>query len=332
MIDFLKISVIDPEIIDFIRNNKNLQYHSTKERVLNDKETIFSKETLQYNEILFEFSQKQLVILFKPHYYFNKNLHNANDFKVDSCVSIIKEFIQIFKLSKLDEFRIVNIEYGVNFNFPKYGKKLISMLAFASKNEFFRDSLLLYSKKAGSHNKKGVCNGFKILKFYCKGIQYPQYAQEDTLRFEVKSKKSSRIKKMGIHHLGDLLSPKVYLNMKNDLTTELEKILILDSETNLTNLTVRDQKKLLSYLLNHKWFNAIQKSRNNFSDMKKRYFQLLDKSGYNVHKDLIKIVSKKLDEIFNDYEKSANFPSLEKDRKSANCLTYKGEVCTRMYP
>ena len=82
LIDFLKIKVEDPLIINSLFNHTLLYYHSNTEVLLSDKETIISKEKKQYKGIVFEFAYDLLYISFKPHYYFNDNKHNANDFDV----------------------------------------------------------------------------------------------------------------------------------------------------------------------------------------------------------------------------------------------------------
>jgi hypothetical protein len=160
-----------------------------------------------------------LDILFKPHYYFNDNLHNANDFKILDCIAVIKKVKNALNLD-LEAFKVLNIEYGLNFLSPIDIKDLITYLAYHSTNEFRTDTGLPFSKKSYSFKPNGTANEYKIIKAYAKDIQFPDFCDKDTGRFEVKSKKSRFINPLGIYKATDLLNLNVYYTLAESLILE----------------------------------------------------------------------------------------------------------------
>lgn len=320
MIDFLKILVKDSDLAENVFRNDRLIFHDRRERLSHfDFETIQAKETKQYKGILFCRYDKKLEILFRPLYYFNENLHNANDFTALNNVEVLNEFINDFQLDEvLGEMQIINLEFGINAVCPMDVRDLITFAKYHSRNEFVNDDGLKYSKKSYRTNPDGKANQYKIIKFYAKSIQFPEYAEPNLFRFEVKSKKSKYINSLGIFNLSDLLREETYQTLKSAILNEFQQVLILDSSFDIANLDKRQENKLKDYLNSDTWYRILQKqngNRNEFTKAKKRYFELLDKSGRNIHSDLQKIVSDKLDFLTN--EKGAFLPPFQKDEKGA---------------
>ena len=198
MIDHLKILITNNELIQSVYSNPLLKEYSIYQSFNNklDKESNElkqSKYTLIYKEILFCFYVKdnvftKLEVLIKPHYYFNNNLHNANDFTAIDCINILTEIKNTFDFS-VNELLILNIEYGINVISPIDCKDLIVYTVFHDKNEFINSSdNLKYSKISFKHDKNGKANSYKKIKAYAKGLQFPQYTDINTFRFEIKSK------------------------------------------------------------------------------------------------------------------------------------------------
>ncbi len=331
-IDHTKILVFDRAEIERIYNNSILIFHNYNEKLSHlDSETILTKKTKVYRGILFCFFENKLEILFRPHYFFNNNLHNANDFSVSNCIDVINEFIRQFEISDFTLYNIVNIEFGVNFLFPDYGKDLVTFTEYHKKNQFRTDSELPYSKKSYSIDRRGRANSYKIIKLYCKGLQFPEYANVNTLRLEVKSKKSAYINDLGIKNIGDLLTPDVYKTLKDELLCVVGGFLILDRKIELEKLTIREANKLKEYLNTHTWFEALQKGRNEYSRKRKRYFEYLEKAGRNVHNELYLVIAEKLESLqLKEIEKGANFPTNSKTQKGANFPINIMEICTHL--
>ncbi len=332
MIDFIKIQVKDTETIQFLKDSSKLIWQTSTEQLSHfDFETIFSKETKIYNGIIFCFYDNYLNILMRPHYYFNDNKHNANDFKVCDSIQVIKEFINEFDINNFDNFKIVNIEFGLNFLFKPYGKDLVVFSEYHKRNLFVTDIELPYSKKSYSMNKTGSANKYKIIKLYSKGLQYPKYCNPETLRLEVKSKMSKYIKTLDISDIGDLLNPSSYNRMNNEILNVVDELLILDNKTIFKNLTKRQSGKLKEYLNTHTWYITLQKGRNEFLKKKKRYFELLDKTDYNIHLKLKKVVLEKLKYLsFNQIEKGAYSTTITESKKDAYSTIYKGGIRTHV--
>ncbi|MCK0148214.1 hypothetical protein MWU78_21385 [Arenibacter sp. F26102] len=320
MIDHIKILIFDRSEIDRIYNSSKLTFHNYNEKLSHfDFETILTKKTKSYNGILFCRFENKLDILFRPHYLFNNNIHNANDFSVGNCIEIINDFINDFEIVDFSHFKIVNIEFGLNFHFPGYGKDLVTYAEYHKKDQFRTDSELPYSKKSYSIDHRGRANTYKIIKMYCKGLQFPKYTDVDTLRIEVKSKKSAYIKQLGIIDIGDLTNPIVYKNLESELLQVVGELLILDRRIDFDKLNKRGENKLKEYLNTHTWFEALQKGRNEFSRKRKRYFESLVKAGRNVHQELYLIIVKKLESIqYKEVQKGANFPLKCQNEKGAD--------------
>lgn len=326
MIDFLKILVTDISLIDDFNTNELLLWHNKQERLSHfDFETIQSKETKIYKGILFCFYENKLEILFRPHYYFNNNQHNANDFTTGNCISVISEFISDFQIAELNEFKIINLEYGINILPPIDCKELVTYISYHGKNEFRTDTQLPYSKKSYKESNNGTANKYKIIKAYSKGLQYSNFCDINTFRFEVKSKKSNYINSLGIKTITDLLNSEIYKTLSNQLLNEWNEVLILGSNTEHSNLTKKENSQLNKYLNPNNWYKLKQGHRNHFNHTKKRYFNLLEKTGYNIHTEVKNIIENKLQFL---EQTCAILPPEQKEQTCADLPINIMENCT----
>lgn len=331
MLDFLKILIQNIDIVDEVFKNNllsDVSVHQKANKHFRKKPNEFNQAKFikEYKGVYFCFYLRtidsdevftKLEILFKPHYYFNDNLHNANDFSVQNCIDVLNEFKTLFKLSA-NEMKIVNIEYGINAVSPICCKNLILHSIYHEKNQFLNMSGLKYAKISYREKPNGTDNKYKQIKFYNKGVQYPQYINIDTFRFEVKSKTSPFIKKQGINTLSDLLHHKTYEKLSESILTEFSKVLIVDAENEMQNLTSKEQTKLTQYLNTIKWDKAIQGSKNLFNNDKIKYFALLDKTGNNVHNILKDIIKNKLRKLL---KQCANLTPIKKVNSCAVLTT-----------
>lgn len=325
MVDFLKILITDNQLRMFFYQNSLLTWLSKNEKLSHfDFETIYCKETKVYKGILFCFYENKLEILFRPHYYFNDNLHNANDFKTLDCINVFREFINVFTIKNPEALKIINIEYGINIKSPIDVKTLVTYLSYHSKNEFRNDDLLAFSKKSYRTNKNGTANTHKIIKAYAKGVQFPDYCEFNTLRFEVKSKKSAFINSLRIFTFDDLLQPELYSEMANSILNEWDECLILGTNNESDKLTTRENNFLSKYQNPFYWFEIKQKHRNEFNKVKKRYFKLLNKSGTNIHIEIKNIIQQKLEQT------GAFLPTIQNRQKGAILHVYIMKECTSL--
>jgi hypothetical protein len=325
-IDLLKLQTFDLTIIDYFNNNELLTWQSDSDRLNHfDNEVITTKKVKQYKGIYFCFYSSRLDILFKPHYYFNDNLHNANDFKIIDCINVINEFKTDLEID-FNLLKVVNIEFGLNVVSPIDIKDLITFLAYHERNEFRNDTGLPFSKKSYSTNKKGTANKYKFIKAYAKGLQFPEYTDINTYRFEVSTKMGKYCKReLNINSANDLLNVEVYFKMMDKLIKESKEVLILDCATNFGTLNPKELKKVNEYLNPLLWYKIKNQSRNSFSKNKKKYFDLINKVDDNLKNQLEKIIFDKLEFLKEGAYSTPN----EIIKEGAYSNIDKGGICTQ---
>lgn len=318
MIDYLKIFVKDQDLIHRLNNNPLLEWSKFEEglsHIVNEAREGILKASISkvFKGVLFCFKEGKkeikrgkeiitysLIIYFKPHYYFNNNQHNANDFSFEDCQRTITAFLKCLAIDDYeDKMYIQNIEYGLNVVSPIKIEDLISFFAYHVRNEFKTDRGLSYSKKSSSVSKKGKESKYQIIKAYAKGLQFPKEAHRDTLRFEINSHESKKINQLTVYTLKDLQRPDVYIILANDIIKRFDEILILDHSVKMENLNPKNRLLLAERLNSYYWYQQLQKSRNTFANSKISYFKLLDKTGFNIHKELKKTFLSKIEELKN---------------------------------
>lgn len=326
MLDFLKFSIIDNGLIRYLENHTLLDWVQTEDKInLFDIEVIKTKTIKEYKGIYFCIYSNRIDVLFKPHYCFNNNLHNSNDFKVIDCINTVLGLKNALSID-LNLLKVVNIEFGLNVVSPIDVKKLIAYIIYHEKNEFKTDVGLAFSKKSYKANTNGSINSYKIIKAYAKGLQFSQYTNENTFRFEIKSKQSKYINKLGIYSANDLLHFDCYTNMANEIIKEFDKVLLLDYETDFSSLKQSEQSKIMNYLNTITWFKISQDSyRNRFQNEKTKYYNLINKVENNLKNQLDKIIFKKL-----EFLKSGAISTHSRNIKSSAISNiYKGGICTK---
>jgi hypothetical protein len=295
--DYIKLSTKDKSIMEYFRNDERLQWYSSEDKFNRyDPEVINTKDKYQYKGIIFCFYPNELKVSFFPHYYFNDNLHNANDFKVIDCINVILEFKNTFKID-WEKLKVINIEFGINVLSPIDIKDLIMFLAYHNQNEFRTDIQYSFSKKSYLVNKRSQRpNDYKTIKAYAKGIQFPDFCDINTFRFEIKSDQSKYISTLGIFTLNDLLKVYVYEQFSDKLIKEFKDVLLLNDDNDDSNLTVKEQLKFRKYLHPYFWYRIKQDNkRNTFNKEKTKYYKLLKKTGNHLKKQLQKIIFDKLE-------------------------------------
>lgn len=294
MIDFLKIAIFDPKLIDQVWNNPLLEYlGEEKKRITEEtrKDEIVVTNKKLYLNLIFEKHLNFLLIKGSIHYFFNDGIHNANDFSFINSIETILILSAKFKLD-LSKCIIQNIEFGLNILPETDIKEIIKSLKFHERNEFNKDPELQYSKRSQKYNSNGIGNSYKVFKAYAKGQQKFNgitYADPNTLRNEVRSKQSKYFNKLGIYTLLDLTKPEIYLILSNELIKEFEKILILEKQL------LGKLRKLDKFLNQDFWEDCINGHRNMFAKQKKIYFKLLNGFPETIHSELKQLIKSKLD-------------------------------------
>lgn len=336
MIDWLQIWVTDMAEIKRLWASPLIYSKNKIEKVSKSSGEFYNKQTKEFEGITFRKEphhptkpnegNEKIVIGFKPHYWFNQNIHNANDFSALDSIETIKRFISIFNIKTFNHYPINNLEYGLNFLFNDYEKEFIGYNIYHSRNLFIQDQEHKYAKRAHSYSK-GKPNYFSYAKLYCKGFQYPEYCNKNTMRFEMGSKESKNIRKHGIKNIGDLLKIKVYHNLKEQLNKNTIHVLIIDQYPNFKLLSKRDKNQLIKYSNSTFWYDALQQKRSaTFNEKKESYTNLLDKSGFNINTEFQNRIKEKSEILLPENRKDST--PFEKGENRKDSTLDKGRILT----
>ena len=285
MIDFIKIKIVDEELINQVWDNELLEFDSKHEKRYDD--VIYEIEKRKYLNLYFTKFQNRIEISGSIHYFFNDNLHNANDFSVAQCIETIHFIKEIFYLD-LEKCYLINLEYGVNI-LPKIPiSELILNLIYHERNPFIRNTEHSQSRMAGFSK-------YKQAKAYNKGVQFPDFCNENTFRFEIKTAEAKYInKRLKLKTVQDLTNPENYEVLINSLLVEWDKVLLFDKSKEID----------IKFLNTHFWEEAIlSKNRNNFNNQKKNYYKKLGPD--NLHLTIRNCIERKT-----KYLKSVHIPTI----------------------
>src|SRR5690606_1513580 len=141
---------------------------------------------------------------------------------------------------------------------------IVCNLIYHEKRHFIRPTRYYYFKIAGNA-------AYKQIKTYDKSVQFPQHCT-NPFRFEVKSKESKFINKLGVYSLEDFYKVTVTTQLGISLLKEWDSVLLLDRSKNI------DEK----YFNTCFWEDALMaNNRNRFNNLKKQYFNKLGSN--NLH-------------------------------------------------
>lgn len=319
MIDYLKIVIYKPDLIQRVWNNQNLIFESDENRRFNDE--IRTKWQKKYINLVFTRFADRLEIAGSLHKFFNNGIHNANDFGFKFCIRVIEELESIFDLD-LKECIIVNIEFGLNIIPCESVKDILVWLKFHEHNEFRYFPGLQFAKMAGSFSKCGKINRYKTIKAYAKGLEPfggKTYENPNTLRIEIQSHQSKYINKLGIYTLADLMDTTVYIRLGSLILKEWENVLLIDKTLPETN------KKLYQYQNVDFWEKCLNEYRNKFASQKRNYYNLLKNYPENVHSKIQLLLKTKLETFEVELKNSAISTQLQLNQKNKS-----GAISTRL--
>ena len=244
----------------------------------------FNRYRLEFQKVFYKGKLagfKYVDFCFSPHYLFNRDLHNGNDLKVTDCIKTIKDTFRQLGFSEEDlvYFKVINMEHGLNIIVDRPIQNIIDGILFTSTKKFKTNQY--------STNKISDTTKYKEIKAYGKGAQFlnfPQYyIHPDTFRFEVRSKESKNIRKLGIETISDLLKVDVYKNLFQSIINEWELVLIIN-ETDEVSC--------------NKW-NIYATTRNKLNNEKKKYYNNLNNND-NMHHLIKCAIIDKINEISED--------------------------------
>lgn len=281
--------LLHPDFI--VCRSKTNNYYSLKHRIYGAKLSFDFRKAMENGNVI---GYCHLEINISPHYHFNQYRHNGNDFTPENCIKTVIDILTYLGIepNEMNAFKVVNIEFGLNI-IPKIDiKNLINGLLFYKKTHF-KTGVFPYFKKTNA-------TSYKQIKAYAKGLQFadfPQYEiNENTFRFEVKSKQAKNIKKYGIWNAIDLTKLDIYKTLNQTLLDEWESILLVNQTPIFSNLKP-DEVQFIQSANNVDFWNDLitEKHRNTFGLIKRKYYNMLQRNS-NLH-NLIKLQI--IDKLFN---------------------------------
>ena len=297
MIDYLKITIRDPELFKKVWENPNLIFQSDEERRVNDEVRTTRKKT--YKGLTFTLYADRLEITGSLHKYHNEGIHNANDFSFMDSINVVLELKEIFSLD-LKKCFIENLEFGLNVIPDEPVKNIVVWLKFHERNEFRYYPELQFAKQAGSYSSSGKINNYKIIKAYAKGLQKfngQTYGDPNTFRFEIRTKRTKYLTKLNVSTLEDLTTLTTHLILGNELLKEWDNVLLIDKN-------LPETKKTAKYQSLDFWETCLNEYRNKFATQRKRYFKLLEEYPANLHQKIKQLLETKLKTFEYEFEKS----------------------------
>ncbi|WP_340111982.1 hypothetical protein [Maribellus mangrovi] len=260
-------------------------------------------EVKKFFGLFFKLFDNRLEISGSLHKYFNRGVHNANDFSYSDSIQVVRGLEQILHLN-LAKCKIVNLEYGLNILPDRNVKEIVNNLVYHGKNEFRFIPDIQYAKQSGSFNARFKLNEYKIIKAYAKGFERFDglcYGNYNSFRFEVKSKQSKYINKHGINTLADLTNPQVYLHLAEELKKEWSNVLMVEPKLRMVGGNVN------KYTYVDFWENCLKDSnRNKFQRARHSYLKLLESNNANVFNHIQSLLCEKLNQFKIQLENGAD--------------------------
>ncbi|KPM50019.1 hypothetical protein [Jiulongibacter sediminis] len=261
-----------------LRSEANLHGNSN---LFNNWETKISKD----GEIKYHVQEfKSLVFINKPppknctslrgslHKYYNKGIHNHDDFYFQQVCDTIDDLSKRFNLN-LHKCHLNNLEFGVNLKLnDDVSKLLLSLISYRGSifNEIREDNISYFQCRKSQY----------IVKIYNKGLQYQ--LKDNVLRFEVKVTRMQFLKSRGIpiSTLHDLKNKKIITELGNLLVEIFSQIVFAPVDVDFS-LMSKKEKILFFELSNpHYWRNndtsakaykRKQRNKKKFIELQKSY-------------------------------------------------------------
>ncbi|MDY6024667.1 hypothetical protein [Bergeyella zoohelcum] len=279
MLDNLKIRTYNQAIINRLNEVGGFVVCDSLSNRFTSKQH-YTTEKIKLHFYKVESGYAYVDISLSPHYHFNDYRHNGNDFSVNDCIKTLTDILHLFgiKDTEFSEFKPVNLEFGVNITPHQDTRQIIDGVTYYKKTKF------IHSRTKGGdleYSKISDATSEKQIKIYAKGLQchevlHTPEIDANTLRYEIKSKRSRYLKKLGINNLTDLLTPKTYTRLSQELINDFNHILILNFNANLDALTPKDRGYITRANSVEFWDNLTsEKHRNSFGYNRQKYERIL---------------------------------------------------------
>lgn len=311
MLDNLKLRTYNRELISLLSESGGFvacgksrnKIKETKRHKISDKIKLYLYRNKQ-NECT------HLDLSISPHYHFNDYRHNGNDFSVKDCQNTLLDILDLIgiKRAEMQELQVINLEFGVNVIPDVDVREIINGVAYYKKTPFVYKNGLTTFKITDTDTEKQI-------KIYAKGIQCHEVLNaseidKNTLRFEVKTKKSRYIKKLGVYSFADFFRDEVFNRLGEELIKDFNHTLILYPNTDLSTLNDKEKEFITKANKIDFWQKIISdNNRNKYSRYKTKYTKIMTskkiKHAEHLHQKIGKKITQKSG-AFSPYNKIDN--------------------------
>jgi len=217
---------------------------------------------------------------------------NHERFTFDKLVKEIDYLSESLGL-EAEKLMIKNLEVGVNLPTP-----------FAP-YPYLKENLLLYKTNALKAYDKGkdgkelgyFHDGIPQVKIYDKGKQYD--LPVNLMRFELRYKKSTTPRKLGIQCLKDLQDREKLLELSKELESAWDNVLLYESDLIERHPLISKKHKQLykRYGYYQNWIKTLENSnsRVTFYNHKKRFKEIIKAYGRNIHGQLARVLRREIE-------------------------------------
>lgn len=232
MIDFTKI-LIPARCTPVLMTHPELSF---ERNVNEDSGAINTNEprAAQFRCMRFEVFPSGRAVLLGSWHKLHHNGNNHEPFTFAQFIHSVDAFCKLFGLLP-SELRLLQMEFGLNFQPPISSKELFRTFVCNSKGNPFGAMRSHCGTSLGI-----VCELTEYsIKIYDKGNQYS--LPFDLVRFEQKVTCGKYIRRMGIVHLSDLLRPEVWHQLSIELVKTQQALIMREPSINIQLLTTKRQ-------------------------------------------------------------------------------------------
>lgn len=247
MIDFIKVDIINSELVENLLKNPKLNFSSK----VNNATAEIVKQYADYKNLKFEISKNKVTVSGSLHKYHNAGLHNYNDFYYWKLKQTIESLKYDFGINS-NEAIIHVLEFGININIGVNPNDVLKKIICYKQNAIEKMKV----KDSGANGVQSVLNQF-VVKIYNKSAQYKPENKPDILRAEKKITRMQSVAKIGIKTISDLLDDAKLVQLKVLLIAMVEDC-IFHENLNEAKLN-QSQKKLYNDAGNPRFWEGLSK-------------------------------------------------------------------------
>lgn len=291
MVDFVKITI--PGKYKYqLENNVLLDFIV---KVSEKTGELKNLKVAEYNNIKFLVYDSGYIELHGSlHKFYNGGKHNYNDFTYQDMWKSINALNEMFGF-KLEEMKVINIEFGVNVKPPLKTSLILNNCLLAGHVKVKDISL-----NALSYNYKQAKKQRLIIKIYDKEKQFKNdYDLTDfIIRFELKYRKMIELNNINVFCLKDLKSNQVLDSIKVLLLKYWNSVLLYDKSIRKEELSVNVRDKKL-----HQWSNVnywLELNSKQRYKQKKIYNEIVNNHSDKIHQRMHELISTKWSELIQE--------------------------------